>query len=213
MDLPVILICGCKKYEEYLHAAIKRYSSKKLLRVVGIMGDPTLTDASWNEVDKILILPTPDTYEDLPKKIHAAVCWINDKWPKTPGIFKTDDDIIFDDILKVMIFIYKNMGIPYWGGFVERCAERYINPERIKIRFNDQTLRPKHPRAVYCYGLGYWVNSTAMKHIIAAKKQYYEAYIEDVCTGNVLNTNNIYPCKAEIPYKEIPRGPELLNHK
>lgn len=209
----MILICGCKKYEEYLRAAIKRHSGKKMLRIVGIMGDPTLTDASWNETERLLILPTPDTYEDLPKKIHAAVCWINDKWPNTPGIFKTDDDIIFEDLSKLMIFIYRNLSIPYWGGYVERCKKSYINPDRIILRFNDITKRPTHPAAVYCYGLGYWVNSRAMKHIIAAKTQYYDAYIEDVCTGNVLNTNKIYPCKAELPYKEVPRGPELLNHK
>jgi hypothetical protein len=100
---------------------------------------------------------------------------------------------------------------PYWGLFVGRCRAAGVNPLRIEHRFEDTSLRPTHQQAIYCYGHGYWLNRAAMEHVAApaAAEEYRRSYLEDVCTGYVLNQQRIFPKQAVIPYQEIPRGTVL----
>jgi hypothetical protein len=203
---PILLICGCHKYEEYLRAAIKRMTRPEWT-VIGIIGGGT--SSQFNEESRILVLSCEDTYETLPAKIHAACQWIHTNHPGIPGIFKTDDDMLFD-MAALADAVSKNKAIPYWGIMKGMCKQAPVNPARIAARFVDTSLTPIHQTAIYCYGWGYWLSAGVLPHIVAATSVYESSPLEDVCTGYVLNRVNIFPEKINIPYREVPRCPELL---
>ena len=207
---PIFLICGCRKYREYLDAAIRRMDRPKW-RTIGIVGDP---DCGTPRLEgQILTLPVPDTYEALPTKIHAAFKWAYETFPKAPGIYKTDDDIIYNAMKELTKAISLLQNKPYWGLFIGICPENDVNPGRIAERFDDKTLKPRHQSAIYCYGHGYWVSRKALEIIIAAENEYKGSYLEDVCTGYVLNRAGWKPLHMPIAYREAPRCPELLAAK
>ncbi len=181
-------------------------------RIVGVMGGG-LEEAEWNEQERIVTLPVSDKYEDLPSKIHAAVSWIYKQWPKTIGIWKTDDDIVYQSMEHVALAVAANKAQPFWGLVTDMCREGVINPNRIAFRFDDKSLTPMHQKAIYCWGHGYWLSAGAIPVVVAAEEEYKKSYLEDVCTGYVLNQKKILPQRIAIPYKELPRGPELLGHK
>lgn len=205
-----MLVCGCKKYEEYLHAALRRFERPEF-EVIGLLGDSD-EPASLDPTTKILHLPVPDTYEALPTKIHAAFAWVTANRPGIPGVFKTDDDMLFDmSVLVPTILSY--VVNPYWGVAAGVCQEGAISDSRISLRFVDKSLRPSHQAASYCFGWGYWISAAALPLIVAAEAEYKSSFLEDVCTGYVLNQVHIYPSRIRLPYKEMPRTPELLTLK
>ena len=209
MSPPILIICGCKKYETYLQAALLRMRSVHWI-VLGIIGDPTRTEPYCDGF--ILYLPVEDTYEYLPKKLHAAYSWCFDKFPDTIGIFKTDEDILFANVNLLIVAILKNKTTPYWGIRVQTCPANYINERRISLRFDNKTLRPKHPSATYCFGIGYWMSRNALPAIIAAKEQYANVGLEDVCTGYVMNCAGYIPIEIPISCGEVERDKRLLTH-
>jgi hypothetical protein len=208
MSRPILLVCGCRKYEEYLHAAIRRFDHPEY-EVIGFLGGDK---ESFDPVTRILTLPTPDTYETLPTKLHAAFTWIQKFRPGTPGVFKTDDDMMFDMDAMVTTII-ANTTIPYWGITASVCKAATISPERILNRFENTSLRPSHQTAAYSFGAGYWVSKDALPLIVAAAADYKASVLEDVCTGFVMNRAGIMPHRIRFPYKEVPRNPELLAQK
>jgi hypothetical protein len=203
---PILLICGCRKYEDYLHAAIKRMSRPEW-DVIGIRGGGETV--SFDEEHRILTLDSVDTYEALPAKLHAAYTWIHVNRPGIPGIFKTDDDMLFD-LPALAATVAANTKIPYWGVTYSICQAAPINSVRIMNRFDDKTLTPSHQSAVYCFGAGYWISEVALPHIVAASADYKGSALEDVCTGFVLNRAGIVPQKIPVLCKEVPRVPQLL---
>ncbi|NCY20381.1 hypothetical protein EBX31_00305 [bacterium] len=207
---PIILVTGCQKYREYLTPAIRRFTRPEW-RTIGIMGGATTT--SYDASSGILSLAVSDNYESLPTKIHAAVTWVAREFPTVPGVFKTDDDIVIGDISQLAAAICEAVAAnePYWGLFVGQCRAAGVNPIRIQHRFEDTSLRPTHQQAIYCYGHGYWLNRDAMAHVSAAEDEYRTSYLEDVCTGYVLNKKRIFPKRAVMPYQEIPRGVVLTS--
>lgn len=211
MDItkPVLLICGCNKYAEYLHAAIKRMQNPAWF-VVGVLGGAEVT--SFDVSSSILTVAKSDVYESLPAKLHAAYVWIFQNWRACPGIFKTDEDIVFDkDALAYAITT--NIDKQYWGIIKDMCKGGMINMYRISARFVDKTLRPTHQKAIYCYGAGYWLNRKVLPILEKAEDIYAASALEDVCTGYVMNQARIFPDQIKIPCGEVPRGPELLAHK
>ena len=208
---PVLLICGCRKYEPYLDAAILRMARPEW-HVIGLLGDPTLTAPSWDKLRHVLTVPNPDTYETLPAKLHAAYSWIFQKLPGIPGIFKTDDDIVFDrDLLAKAI--ETNSVRPYWGVAVSICKATDVRATTIDARFEDKSLRPTHQAAVYCFGAGYWLSAAALPLIRDAGADYGASVIEDVCTGFVMNRAGIMPNRTRVPFTEMPRNAQLLSVK
>jgi hypothetical protein len=213
---PVLLIAGCRKYEEYLHAAIRRMSRSQWT-VIGIRGLAIGTDGSdqtavFDASTNILTLPIADTYEALPAKLHAAYKWIYENRPGIPGIFKTDDDMLFD-INALVNAVQKHKAIPYWGITASICKSAPVNTGRIELRFADPTLRPTHQSAIYCFGAGYWMAASTLSFIAAATADYAASALEDVCTGYVMNRAKIIPVKIILPYKEFPRCQQLLDLK
>lgn len=205
---PVLLICSCKAYEEYLHAALRRMTHPSWT-VVGLLGGSSET--VYDPATGILTVATPDTYEALPSKIHAALSWIRREMPDVPGVFKTDEDIYFFSKDELAGAIQANLSVPYWGITTDKCKENYVSLIRIAYRFIDKTLRPKHQTAHYCYGGGYWVSAAALDIIQGAGAAYGTSCLEDVCTGYVLNQAGIEPLRIYIRIKEVPRCKELLD--
>jgi hypothetical protein len=203
---PIVLICGCRRYEDYLAAAIRRFGRQSGWDVIGVVGGNV---TQYNPDTNILTVATADTYEALPTKLHAAFVWIMSNCPLTPGIFKTDDDMVFDQAALIDT-IYSNLSTPYWGVKVSTCSAGVIESSRIGVRFADRTLTPNYQSAIYCHGAGYWVSARSLKVILAAGDVYRLSYIEDVCTGFVLNQAGIVPQRIRVPYKEESRTPDLL---
>jgi hypothetical protein len=208
---PIVLVTGCQKYRTYLEAALRRFADPHV-RILGFVGDPsgTLTAPVWDASANIVTLPVSDIYETLPAKVHAAFAWTAAAFPAAPGIWKTDDDIVYYRKDLLMISLLRFVSEPYWGLVVGACPENPVNLWRIQNRFEDPTLRPRHQQAIYCYGHGYWLNRTALAQVIAAGDTYKASYLEDVCTGYVLNQAGIVPRRVPLPYRELVRGPELL---
>jgi hypothetical protein len=214
---PILLIAGCRKYEEYLHAAIRRMTRSEWT-VIGIRGLAVGTDGSdhtsavFDASTNILTLPIADTYEALPAKLHAAYKWIYENHPGIPGIFKTDDDMLFD-INKLVSAVQKHKALPYWGITASICKSGPINTGRIESRFADPTLRPIHQSAIYCFGAGYWMAASTLPSIAAATADYAASALEDVCTGYVMNRAGIMPTKIILPHQEFARCKQLLDIK
>lgn len=205
---PIVLVCGCQKYRQYLVAALIRFTRPEW-RCIGIIGDPTLEAPVLK--GNTLILPTPDTYEALPMKLHAAFKWIAEAFPASPGIFKTDDDIVMNDLPALVDQVLECALLPYWGLRVGRCEEGKIAEERIAERFTDTSLRPTHQAAQrYAFGGGYWIGRYALPILIAAEATYRDSVLEDVCTGSILNAAGIEPPRMFLPHFESPRTPEYL---
>lgn len=204
---PILLICGCRKYEEYLHAAIQRFDRPEW-EIIGIRGGQEPT--SYDPVTRVLTLEAADTYEALPAKLHAAYTWIHANRPGIPGIYKTDDDMLYNIPLLAKTVIDKT-NLPYWGVTASICQAAQVNLARIQERFEDKTLRPTHQTAVYCFGAGYWLSAAVLPTIVAAADEYKASALEDVCTGYVLNRAGWTPARIRIPCQEHPRIPQLLS--
>ena len=161
---PVLLITGCRKYEDYLRAAIKRMNRDEWT-IIGIRGSPPSDcsggSATFDETTRILTLPVSDLYENLPAKMHAAFKWIHEHYPGIPGLFKTDDDMLFD-IPALVAAIKTHEALPYWGIAAGMCKGGAVNAGRIASRFEDKTLTPSHQSAIYCFGWGYWLAATSL---------------------------------------------------
>lgn len=205
---PIILICGCKKYQQYLVAAVMRMTRPEW-RVVAMLGDPTLTEPQF--AGSFLKLPVADTYEALPAKVHAGFSWCAKNFPASPGVFKTDDDILFTDKAMIFDFIMSNTAKPYWGIRVGSCEEGTIPVTRINERFTDTSLRPAHQAANYAFGWGYWLSREVLPVVVAAAETYNGSFLEDVCTGYVMNSIGIEPERLYVPILEFPRIPDYLS--
>jgi hypothetical protein len=205
---PILLIAGCRKYEPYLVAAIRRFADSTW-EVLGVLGDPTVPEPVYTPDTRILTLPCSDTYECLPAKLHAAYSWIAENRPGIPGIFKTDEDMLFN-LKDLADAVTRHQSVPYWGVTASICQAAPVNPQRIQARFTDPALTPSHQAAVYCFGAGYWISKAALPIVIAASRDYKGSALEDVCTGFVLNRAGIYPTKVRLPFAETPRNAALL---
>jgi len=201
---PVLLLCGCRKYEEYLHAAIRRMSRPEW-EVIGIIGGD---QTAFDETTRILCLSVSDTYEALPIKLQAAYKWIYTERPGIPGIFKTDDDMLFD-IPGLVTAVLANVRKPYWGVKASMCEAGRVKKQIIESRFEDKSLQPAHQSAVYCYGAGYWLSAEALPVVIAAP-EYCDSALEDVCTGFVMNRAGWKPDRVRVRFEEAPRDAQLL---
>jgi hypothetical protein len=208
-EKPILLICGCRKYEAFLHAAMKRMARPEW-ELIGLLGGATTT--SYDPATKILTVATPDTYERLPQKLHAAYSWIAANRPGIPGIFKTDEDLLFDMSALVQTVLAKQ-ALPYWGVTASICQEAPVNLHRIQERFEDKSLKPKHQAAIYCFGAGYWISAAALPAIVAAAADYETSALEDVCTGYVMNRAGWTPQRHRVAFREVPRNVELLSIK
>jgi len=206
---PILLICGCFKYEKTLLKAIERFKNDKY-KIIGVMANPNLPTSTMvlnidDTRDSILLrVNTEDTYEALPFKIQAAFSWIATHLPDTPGVFKTDDDLVFESVEILADKITEHTHLDYWGVYRNCCDPGPICCNRIATRYTDTTLRPTPQWATYCYGAGYWVSTKAIKCIVNSTSVCYGS--EDVMMGSILNLNGFYPEHIPISWGEEPRS-------
>jgi hypothetical protein len=197
-SLPILLICGCKKYYQSLLNAHERMKSDAYITIC-IIGD---LNCETNFNGSLLTLQVEDTYEALPLKIHAAFKWIHKNYPNTVGVFKTDDDIFFEDKNELINKINENILIPYWGLVVSLCTSKPIRKEAV-AKFQNIELKLVHQTSNYCYGWGYWISNKTIPILVAAKNITYG--LEDVTVGSILNENGIFPIKINIKFTEKQR--------
>ena len=197
-SLPILLICGCKKYQQSLLNAYERMKSDAYITLC-IVGD---LNCKTNLNEYLLTLQVEDSYEALPLKIHAAFKWIYENYPNTVGIFKTDEDIFFEDKNELITKINKNILIPYWGLIIESCSSKPIKTAAVN-KFENKDLKLIHQSSYYCYGWGYWISKSSIAYIVAAENISYG--LEDVTIGSILNENGIFPIKVNIKFVEKER--------
>lgn len=200
---PTLMILGCEKYRATLELAIRQFAHPAW-RVVGVVGGSSETTFDGS----ILSVAAPDTYDDLPKKVFHAFEWIARQWPNSIGVFKTDEDILMENVADLATTVLANHRIPYWGLRYDNIKAGTIAKERLDTRFADTTEKT-HPAAFYCWGHGYWVSSSAIHCLMRRRKEFYEQYLEDVCVGSCLNSFDIFPEKIPLNYKEMGRA-ELI---
>lgn len=206
---PIFLIGGCRKYQEFLTAAAVRMRRDDAWRLVTVVGNGSEAEATFDGT--LLTLPVNDNYESLPLKLQTAYTWVYHHFPNSPGIWKTDEDILYDDLKVLHRTLQKNKDKAYWGLVSQKCPAADVEMKRIQGRFEDKTLRPKHQMAHYCFGAGYWLSRQALRHILDAADEYKRSCLEDVCTGYVLNKKGIKPAViSPIQWKEAPRNAALL---
>jgi hypothetical protein len=210
---PVILVCGCQKYRQFLEAAIRRFlcANDEDWHVVGVLGGSDGSEARYDPATHLLTLPVPDTYEALPQKIVVALRYITTHWPDAVGVFKTDDDILFDYGV-LLRTLAANTKEAYWGHITEKCRTGFLSKERILSRFADTDRGPtRYPAARYCYGIGYWLRRDAVDIVLHATDELIAAPIEDIWIGAVLNRRGIYPTPIPLAgCEERPRDEKLL---
>jgi len=194
MNVPILLICGCQKYKEELLRAIKRFEHSSY-RTIGIIGDPSVP-THFNGV--YLSLEVEDTYEALPMKIQTAFAWIYANYPNTAGIFKTDDDIYFDNIDTVVQQIRTHQSIPYWG---HRLVVAEAGPYRqVDYKRYSNGVRPIKEAARYCGGNGYWISNLMIPTIINSSRFTYGA--EDYIMGTILNNAGHEPVHFPLKFNQ-----------
>jgi hypothetical protein len=195
--VPILLICGCKKYINSLKKAIVRMANPKykVIGVIGNIGHPT----DFNEKTNIVSLQIDDSYEALPFKIQKALEWVFHNFPKSIGVFKTDDDIYFEDYNILADEIINNSHIPYWGLKIHQAKKAYIDKMRINSKYTDKNLQLISPTATYCWGAGYWLSRKSMYYIINSK--HFRLGNEDVLVGYVLNKHGIFPVEKTLKWE------------
>jgi len=207
--MTILLVIGCNKYRAWLDAAIRRFQRPGVWRVVGVIANPSLSEATFDETIGLLTVPVSDNYENLPKKMWCALTWCLDRWPDTPGIFKTDDDMLID-LAQLEKTIKRCSAIDYWGLVTDTCSASPVNKFRIEQRCENKSIVAWHQAASYCFGWGYWLSPRSLRVVRDAKQEYWRSMLEDVCLGSVLNAEGIFPEHQAIAFKECPRTPELL---
>jgi len=195
---PILMILSCQKYKENLHAAMQRFSSTTW-QVIGVMGGYEQTVLE----DSILHLSVPDTYEYLPLKVREAVKYISEAFPTTVGIFKTDEDIFFEQS-SLEKAITENASTDYWGVHTDVCG---FKKSPFSHKFSDKTLVAYHPPAYYCTGAGYWLSRKSIAALVHSKNKELFSYPghEDIVVGYSLNREGIQPTRHWITHKEVER--------
>lgn len=167
----------------------------------------------------IVHLPVSDVYEHLPQKTWSFFHWARAQWPEALGVFKTDDDIVLaDPAALARVFLATTTSgravadEDYWGFVTERTSAGLVHGWRVRLRCDataaDRLLRerpPTHPAAHYAFGHGYFLSQRAIEVVLAHKADFDASFLEDVCTGHVLNQHGLSPKRVDVAYVEEKR--------
>lgn len=206
-----IIICCCYKYKNQFEKISKFWNKiekqTKIFKIFYLFGNPKIKKTEYEYKTKKLILKVDDTYESLPKKIYEAVNYINTYFPEIEGVFKTDDDIEFEDINE-LLYELKNLCQKYtdYAGLVlDKVKAGIIKEGRLRKFTNRNIETPKYDMSTYCFGAGYYISKKSMGHVSINKGYFYEQYLEDVSMGHILNKYKIFPIQINSKYKEVKR--------
>lgn len=206
-----IMVCCCYKYKNQFNKISNFWNNieqeNKIFKIFYLFGNPKVDKNEYNNKTKELILKVDDTYESLPKKIYEAINFINLNYPEIGGIYKTDDDIEYDNINDLLEQLKKNQikQIDYCGFVIDKVKSGLIKEGRLKKFSNRNVENAKYDMSNYCYGAGYYISKKSMNFISLNKKYIYGQFLEDVCIGHVLNKYKIFPIKLNGKYREVKR--------
>ena len=170
-------------------------------KIVGVLGgyEETSFDGS------ILRLKAPDTYEHLPHKVREAVKYIGETFPNSIGIFKTDEDIFYENLGTLEKTITENASKDYWGVHTDICG---FKKSPFSHKFSDKSLVAYYPPAFYCIGAGYWLSRKSMAAVTHEKNKELFTYPghEDIMVGYCINREGMHPSQIWVSYKEVERS-------
>jgi len=209
----VVIVLGCHKYMDYLHAQIQRLRSMLPYEIIGYVGSPSSACAFFDASTHILTLPCEDDYDHHPAKTQAAFQWVHENRPGLRGVLKTDDDIRFSDLSEVARVLESSAHIHFGGAVVDKCEAGPVGAHRREQKYTHPDRVPHHQKSHYCFGWAYYVSALSLTHIANAASTYKSSPLEDVCTGFVLNQHNIFPVPMNIQCEEIHRNEEWLTWK
>lgn len=218
----VLLLLGCQRYARDLIAGVARFRNPDWHVVAVSAGLESGEEPRWKEIAgaddprgavSMLRLAVPDTYAALADKVFAALRAIRHRFGDSlQGVFKTDDDIVFEPEPAVLAaFLARRGGAQVaWGGVKTAIAKRgRVAESRLASRGHVGALPPAtkmaYPAVVYCYGAGYWLRADKIKALLTACADP-PCVLEDVSVGIVMNCLNEVPLRfGDIRYRELPR--------
>jgi hypothetical protein len=177
---------NCKKYENKAHIQKATWlkTIPSFLKYYHVIGDETLdSDFTFDDVNNILWVKTPDDYNSLPKKVIQSYIAINASF-EYKYIFKTDDDQIltntnfFNTITKL---ITNKKPVSHYGGYVVDVPFSYLSQYYI--------IHPELPKHLpvyatkYCNGRFYFLSKLAIEDLITKKANIINEYLEDYAIG------------------------------
>jgi len=194
----VLLVVSCARYLSRLdrwkdwenrHQTELARNDIEIAYVIGRPCEPSLATApGWSNLHA---LDVGDEYEDLPEKVLLAFQWVRETYDRIEGVFKTDDDIVFD--VSILNYIRLLGWVPYWA-----LQNGHIFHQQIHDHVYARASRPLEVKAlekcVHALGRGYYVNQHCIEILtedIAASTAL--SYHEDYLVGLLLNRHNIFP--------------------
>ena len=205
-----IIICCCYKYLDNFKECFERWKefhTNQLIKFFYVFGSSN--KIIYDPETFVLQLDVPDDYECLPQKICKAIDYIYNNHPEITGIFKTDDDIEFNNMRELILEIttLSESCNDYAGIFIDTSKPNLIHSQRLaKFTKIHNNITYFYDGAKYCYGAGYFISRQSAKYICENKKFISERYLEDVTIGHVLNKYNIFPTQMYSKCREVPRN-------
>ena len=161
----------------------------------------------------MLRVSSPDTYAGLSEKVFAALGAIRRRFGSSlSGVFKTDDDIVFEPPCSALAMFFarpENQEIGWAGVKTAMARAGKVAESRLGSRGHTGELPPHeklvYPAVVYCYGAGYWLRADKIDALLKLSPDP-PCVLEDVSVGIVMNRLNEVPLRlGDVTYKELPR--------
>jgi hypothetical protein len=232
----VLMLLGCQRYAADLVSGVARFRHP-LWHVVAVSGGLPEDDGSaaeagpetntpsrekWKDISppndprgaiSMLRVSSPDTYAGLSEKVFVALGAIRRRFGSSlSGVFKTDDDIVFEPPCSALATFFarpENQQIGWAGVKTAMARAGKVAESRLGSRGHTGELPPQeklvYPAVVYCYGAGYWLRADKIDALLKLSPDP-PCVLEDVSVGIVMNRLNEVPLRlGDVTYKELPR--------
>jgi hypothetical protein len=186
----MLLIMNCIKYKH--KAAKQRDTWLKGLQIpyYHVLGNIDLeTNYQFDDQERILWVKTPDDYNSLPKKVLSAYAAVQQSFPTTQYVLKTDDDQMlqsnnpnnfFHNVNKMLERRMQTAKIHYAGNIVD-VPKAYLSQY--------YRIHPELPKELpvyvtkYCSGRFYILSREAIAYLILRRELIFQEYLEDYAIG------------------------------
>lgn len=192
---------------EHARASCRSFSDPagRIANII-VVGDATPEDTfHFDRNRSTLIVPAPDSYEALPRKVAKAWLFIGMSRLDLP-VLKVDDDATCEDIDRLTSLVDSVFAKHLYGGRVNpragtaSCAFWHFG----KCSADDINRRPDGLLwlAPYAGGQGYWLNrkaAVAMAKMCVLHERYFEIeHFEDRAVGTVLAQYGLRPFHFDV---------------
>ena len=192
MDKTVLIIHSCKKYQNRrdMQKTIWLDELTQHQRWFHVIGDDSLREASIDEDQHMLVVPTPDDYAHLPNKHFRAVQAIHSHYPDIDYIMKTDDDMLanVEDYLKLATHVLKEKR-DYGGKVIT------LNSDTPTKEHYSQTGAEYHEAVMlqkgqFCIGQFFFLSAKAISILLNHEEQFKKVVAhDDHLVGHILLSN------------------------